>query len=512
VRCAVELQREMSLRNNGVPKERCIEFRIGINLGDIIIEDGDIYGDGVNVAARLEALAEPGGICVSRVVRDQVRDKVDFGFEDLGEQQVKNITRPVHVYRIAEAETTRTKAALPLPDKPSLAVLPFQNMTGDAGQDYFVDGVVEEITTAISRLPWLFVIARNSSFTYKSRAVDVKQVARELGVRYVLEGSVRKAGSRVRITGQLIDTASGAHIWVDRFDGALDDIFELQDQVASSVVGAIEPKLHQYEMERAARKPTESLDAYDLYLRALALAHQYNEQGLREAVVLLRRALAIDPSYALAAALTGWCRTVQKYQFWPVTGDELAEGLELARQAIEGGKEEPDALWMGALALIILAGEGAAAASTVDRALTLNPNSAHAWMARGWVSNAVGQPSAAIEAFEQAMRLSPLDPLGWGFTSGIAFAHAVAQRYEEAIEWADRSLREQPRDTAMIRTKVVLYSQLGRIEEARYWLERLLARQPGLTIAKYKAYASFFQPKLFAVFVEGLRKAGLPEE
>src|SRR6266852_3223458 len=221
VRCAVELQREMSERNAAIPTERRIEFRIGINLGDIIIEEQDIYGDGVNVAARLEALAEPGGICVSRVVRDQVRDKVDFGFEDLGEQQVKNIARPVRVYRIPLAETARRRVPLPLPDKPSLAVLPFQNMTGGAEQDYFVDGIVEEITTAISRLPWLFVIARNSSFTYKGRAVDVKQVARELGVRYVLEGSVRKAGNRVRITGQLIDTITGAHIWADRFDGAL---------------------------------------------------------------------------------------------------------------------------------------------------------------------------------------------------------------------------------------------------------------------------------------------------
>src|SRR5215831_19424197 len=232
VRCGVEVQREMAERNAGAPPETRIEFRIGINLGDVIAEGGDILGDGVNIAARLEALAEPGGICVSRVVRDQVRDKVDFGFEDLGEQHVKNITRPVHVYRIPLAETARTQAPLPLPDKPSLAVLPFQNMTGDGEQDYFVDGIVEEITTAISRLPWLFVIARNSSFTYKGRPIDVKQVARELGVRYVLEGSVRKAANRVRITGELIDTTTGAHVWADRFNGALDDIFQLQDHMA----------------------------------------------------------------------------------------------------------------------------------------------------------------------------------------------------------------------------------------------------------------------------------------
>jgi adenylate cyclase len=257
-------------RERGVPEERRIRFRIGVNLGDVIAEEHDIFGDGVNVAARLEMLAEPGGICVSRVVRDQVRDKLDFGFDDMGERQVKNIARPVHAYRV-RLDPSLHRTPLPLPDKSSLAVLPFQNMTGDTEQDYFVDGIVEEITTAISRLPWLFVIARNSSFTYKGRAVDVKQVARDLGVRYILEGSVRKARNRVRITAQLIDTTTGAHIWADRFDGAMEDIFELQDQVAGSVVGTIEPKLRQSEIKRAVRKPTESLDIYDLYLRALAL-------------------------------------------------------------------------------------------------------------------------------------------------------------------------------------------------------------------------------------------------
>jgi TolB-like protein/class 3 adenylate cyclase len=274
VRCAVEVQREMIARNAGVASEKRIEFRVGIHQGDIIVEDGDIFGDGVNLAARLEGLAEPGGICVSRVVRDEVRDKLDLAFDDLGEQRVKNITRPVRTYRVALGASSRAalpvEAPLPLPDKPSLVVLPFQNMSGDPEQEYFVDGMVEEITTAIARLPWLFVIARNSAFTYKGKPVNVKQVAQELGVRYVLEGSVRKAGNRVRITGQLIDTITGAHIWADRFDGALDDIFDLQDRVASSVAGAIEPKLRQSEIERASRKPTANLTAYDLYLRALA--------------------------------------------------------------------------------------------------------------------------------------------------------------------------------------------------------------------------------------------------
>jgi TolB-like protein/class 3 adenylate cyclase len=332
VRCAVEVQREMIVRNTTVPAERRIEFRMGINLGDIIIEDGDIFGDGVNIAARLEALAEPGGVCLSAAAHEQVRDRLDLAFDDLGEQQVKNISRPVRVYRVTLTHPAATapgsplsriagagaerqwreagegKPALALPDKPSLAVLPFQNLTGDPEQEYFADGIVEEITTAIARLPWLFVIARNSAFTYKGKPVDVKQVAQELGVRYVLEGSVRKAGNRVRITGQLIDTTTGAHIWADRFDGALDDIFELQDQVASSVAGAIEPKLRQSEIERASRKPAANLTAYDLYLRALAQSSRYTEEGVAEAVVLARQALAIDPFYAPAASMVGFCR------------------------------------------------------------------------------------------------------------------------------------------------------------------------------------------------------------
>jgi adenylate cyclase len=512
VRCAVALQRDMALRNDGVAKERRIEFRIGINLGDVIIDEHDIYGDGVNVAARLEALAEPGAICVSRVVRDQVRDKVDFGFEDMGEQQVKNITRPVHVYRIPLAETDRMKAPLPLPDKPSLAVLPFQNMTGDAEQDYFVDGIVEEITTAISRLPWLFVIARNSSFTYKGCAVDVKQVARELGVRYVLEGSVRKAGSRVRITGQLIDTATGAHIWADRFDGALDDIFELQDQVASNVVGAIEPKLRQSEIERAIRKPTESLDAYDLYLRALAQVRKWTAEGQREAIDLLRRALVVDSSYAPAAGLFAWCRVLEGTNR-AVSDEEVAEGVRLARQAIEGGSEDPDALWMGGWGILILAGDRAGGLSAIERALALNPNSALAWNFFGWAQSYHDRLAPAIEALQRAMRLSPLDPQSWVFYGGFAHAHFAAGRHEEAIEWADRALHAQPRMTAVAGIKAAACGHLGRVDEGRDCVRRFRELRPWSTVASARqGWVKIRSPEVLASYLEGLRKAGLPEE
>ena len=485
---------------------------MGINLGDIIKDGRDIFGDGVNVAARLEALAEPGGICVSRVVRDQVRDKLAFSFEDMGEQQVKNIARPVHVYRVLIDKPASAKALLPLPDKPSIAVLPFQNMTGDAEQDYFVDGVVEEIITAISRLPWLFVIARNSSFTYKGRAVDVKQVARELGVRYVLEGSVRKGGNKVRITGQLIDAASGAHIWADRFDGALDDIFELQDQVASGVVGAIEPKLRSAEIERAIRKPTENLGAYDLYLRALAQFWKWTPDGWSEAVDLLRRALDIDPSYATAAGLFAWCRVVEQTRRL-VSAQERDEASRFARLAVEKGNEDPDALWMGGWGMLMLAGEHAAGMSAMERSLALNPNSALASCFFGWAQSYRHQSQRAIEALERARRLSPLDPQPWVFYGGLAHAHFAAGRWGEAIEWADRALHAQPRMTAVVGVKAAACSHLGRAEEARAYVSRYLELRPGSTIGNVGGYVrTAVSPEFRAAYTDGLRKAGMPEE
>jgi adenylate cyclase len=449
VECALGLQQLAAERNTGTPAERRMEWRIGIHLGDVLIEGDDILGDGVNIAARLEGIAEPGGICISDDAYRQVRGKVEAEFADLGEQSLKNIARPMRVYRVGSSSSARqpiSPATLPLPDKPSIAVLPFANMSGDPEQEYFADGMVEEITTAISRLPWLFVIASNSSFTYKGRAVSVKQVARELGVRYVLEGSVRKAGNRVRITGQLIDATTGAHIWADRFDGSLDDIFELQDQVASSVVGAIEPRLRQSEFERVTRKPTESLDAYDLYLRALALRDKHTDESMREAIALLKQALTIDPNYAPAKALIGWSRLHQtSHGRAPLSQADTAEAVAFARQALDAGRDDPDTLWMAAAVLAIFAGEHAVATAAIDRALMLNPNSAHAWMTRGWVyCNNLGKPGPAIEACERAMRLSPLDRHRRNFTTGIARAHLVAGRYEEAVEWAELTLREEP--------------------------------------------------------------------
>jgi len=521
LRCATEWQHEMADRNAGLPHTSRIEFRMGINVGDIVVEDGDIFGDGVNVAARLEGLADPGGICVSARVQEDVAGKLDLTFDDIGEQSLKNIARPVRVYRVRPTTSARTAAVSPfesapilaLPDKPSIAVLPFQNLSGDPDQEYFVDGMVEEITTAISRLPWLFVIARNSSFAYKGKSPDVRQVGRELGVRYVLEGSVRKAGNRVRITGQLIDTMTGAHIWADRFDGALDDIFELQDQVASSVVGAIEPKLRQSEIERAGRKPTESLDAYDLYLRALAQFNKLAAESHSEAVRLAGQSLGIDPSCAPAAALIGYIYVMQVSQGWVrLDPARLAEVRDLAKRAIQDGKVDPDTLWMAAL-VIGFAGDAQTALSVVDRALSLNPNSAHAWMQRGYIQCFLNKPKPAVEAFQRAMRLSPLDRLDYYFFGGLAMAALVDGRYEEAVDWADRSLREEGTFLVALRIKIAACGLLGKSADGHQALARILELQPGLTVASFRAYFSaFFAPEGVAVYAEGLRKAGLPVE
>ncbi len=516
VRCAVEMQREMIARNAAVPARRRIEFRMGINLGDIIIEDGDIFGDGVNIAARLEALAEPGGICLSGAAHEQVRDRLDIAFVDLGEQQVKNITRPVRTYGAVLGASSRAappvSAPLPLPDKPSLAVLPFQNMTGDTEQEYFVDGMVEEITTAIARLPWIFVIARNSAFTYKGKPVDVKRVAQELGVRYVLEGSVRKAGNRVRITGQLIDTTTGAHIWADRFDGALDDIFELQDQVASSVAGAIEPKLRQSEIERASRKPTANLTAYDLYLRALAQSYLLYRRGLCRGGRPCPSGIG-DRSLLRASRSHGrLVSDAQRVHGWGALSDQdISEACRLARQALEAERDDAETIWQAARTLFYLAGEAAMAVAALDRALALNPNAAHAWSYRANIDALRNQPEAAIEASERARRLSPFDPYTFHSAGNIAIAHLSARRFEQAIEWADRALHDQPRTVAAMRVKVAANAHLGHLDEARAELSRMLAIDPKLTIAGFRDLAHFMAPEVLELYITGLRLAGLPE-
>ncbi|MBV8090855.1 MAG: adenylate/guanylate cyclase domain-containing protein [Alphaproteobacteria bacterium] len=492
VRCAVEVQREMAERNADVPPDRRIEFRIGINVGDIIKDGRDIYGDGVNVAARLEALAEPGGICVSRVVRDQVRDKLAFSFEDMGEQRVKNIARPVHVHRIVlgerpaspePAKGASTKSALALPDKPSIAVLAFQNMSGDPEQEYFADGMVEEIITALSRVRWLFVIARNSSFTYKGQAIDVKQVGRELGVRYVLEGSVRKAGGRLRIAAQLIDAISGTHIWADRFDGSLKDVFELQDQVASSVVGAIEPALQAVETARSASRPTNDLTAYDLYLRAWHNVLSYEKGRIDQALDLLERAAARDPGYGPALALAAYCHQQLQISGWAEDHEaNRRTAIDLARRAVQVATDDPAVLGRAALVLGYFGEDIDAALALIDRALALNPSSARAWYWSGILRLYAGRLGLSIEHFNSSLRLSPRDPTPTRGRSlaGIGIAQFLDQRYEEAAATLLASLQELPTYAPTYRFLASCYAHMGRLEEAREIVERLRAFTTGV--------------------------------
>jgi adenylate cyclase len=524
LRCAAEVQCAMAARNAGMPEDRRIDFRIGIHQGDIVVEDGDIFGDGVNVAARLEGLAEAGGICVSARVQEDAAGRLDLAFEDLGEQSLKNIARPVRVYRVRPKAPSRSlprltgqgrAEVLPLPDKPSIAVLPFANMSGDPEQEYFADGMVEEIITALSRIRWLFVIARNSSFAYKGKSPDLRQVGRELGVRYVLEGSVRKGGSRVRITAQLIDAATGMHLWADRFDGSLEDVFDLQDQIATNVAGVIEPTLREAELQRAGRKPTGSLDAYDLYLRAFAEFRKFTEEGASDVIALAKRAIAIDPSYASPAAIVGFCRHMQRLRGWgPVSETDVADGVALARQAIETGKGDPEALWMAGMALATLAFENAAGLSAIERSLALNPNSSLAWMHCGWLNGFANRPVPAAEAFEWSLRLSPLDPGRWSSEGGLGFAHLLAGRNAEAIEWADRALHANPRATFICGCKAAACGYLGRRDEARECIQRLSEFLSGFTtVAGFKKeWEKFCSPGALAIYLDGLRQAGLPEE
>src|SRR6516165_4127778 len=509
----------MGERNAGLPQEKRIEFRIGINAGDLIIDGTDIWGDGVNVAARLEALAKPGGICVSGRVQEDIHGSLEIGFEDIGEQQLKNIARTVRVYRVLLNGATKATPALQSPHRPSIAILPFNNMSGDPEQEYFADGMVEEITTALSRTRWLFVIARNSSFTYKGRPLDVKQVGRELGVRYVLEGGVRKAADRVRITAQLIDVSTGAHLWADRFDGSLENIFELQDQVTACVVGAIAPRLEQAEAERAKHKPTESLDAYDYFLRGIASLHSWTKESNDEALRLFNKAIEIDSDFASAYGMASWCYVRRTGSRWIVDRvQETAETARLARRAAELGWDDAVALAWGGFALAYVVHDVEAGAALIDRALQLNPNLAEAWHFSGWVRIYLGEPEVAIEHLTQAMRLSPLDPLTFVAQMATAFAHFFAGRYDDASSWAEKALATSP---AGLRERPVYHPALliaaasnalaGRLEEALNAIARLRQLNPTSHISNLKNQIPLRRPEDLARYAEGLRKAGLPD-
>jgi adenylate cyclase len=479
LRCATEIQTGMAERATVSPSDRQIEFRIGIHQGDVVVEDGDIFGDGVNVAARLEALAEPGGICVSARVQEDAAGRLDLTFEDMGEQTLKNIARPVRAYRVvmASSGSPHANSSPPLPDKPSIAVLPFANMSGDPEQEYFADGMVEEIITALSRIRWLFVIARNSTFTYKGQAIDVKRVGRELGVRYVLEGSVRKGSGRVRITVQLIDALNGTHLWADRFDGLLEDIFDLQDKVASNVAGVIEPAVQAAETARSARRPTADLTAYDLYLRAYAIFWS-SARRAREALSLMEQAIARDPRYGPALAWAAFCcyRLVQEGRSEDPHADRL-KGNDFARRALEVAGDDPGILVNAAQALAYFGEDIGAMMALVDRALALNPSYARGWHISGTLRMRAGQPDVAIEHVGVALRLSPRARVGSSLLV-IGAAHLFARRFDEAVPKLLLAIQDDPSYAQPLRYLAACYAHMGRLKDAREIIERLRAVAP----------------------------------
>jgi TolB-like protein/Flp pilus assembly protein TadD len=517
VRCAVDIQRGMGERNTGVPQENCIQFRVGINVGDIISDNNDIYGDGVNVAARLEALAEPGGIMVSRNVYDQVRDKLSFGFEDMGEQTVKNIARPIGVHRVSLVESSApisvvgaigaAKAEVSIADRPSIAVLPFANMSGDPEQEYFADGISEDIITGLSKLRWFFVIARNSSFTYKGKAVDIKRVARELGVRYVLEGSVRKGGNRVRITAQLIDAATNNHIWADRYDGDLTDIFALQDEITKKVVAAIEPKLLEAEGIRSQSRSPEDLGAWDMVIQANSLFWRLTTAEREAAIAVLRRAVERYPDYAPAQSMLAFMLLISGYLGWALTESELQQAAGLAARAEELDHSDPWAhLALGYVAFVRR--RTSAAAAEFQRALDLNPNFAAAHGYLGWALAFGGQSEQAIAHLKEAIRMSPHDPQNAIFNVALAAAHYLAGRYTEAVSFGRKAMQQRFGLTNGHRIYVASLAQAGQIDEARAALVRLQELHPENSIAWIERNIPY-TPGPMAKFVEGMRKAGL---
>ncbi|MFB9267260.1 adenylate/guanylate cyclase domain-containing protein [Bradyrhizobium erythrophlei] len=510
LRCAVEIQESIASGRSS------LRLRIGVNLGEVIVRaDGDLFGDGINIAVRLEGIADPGGIVISDKVYNEVEGKLDVGFQDRGEQRLKNISKPVRAYAVRagahRAPTERLGAAPPLPDKPSIAVLPFENMSGDPEQEYFADGMVEDIITALSQFHQLFVIARNSSFTYKGRSIDVKQVGRELGVRYVLEGSVRKAGNRIRITGQLVDAATAGHLWADRFDGGIDDIFDLQDSITTRVVGVIAPKLEQAEIERARRKPTENLDAHDYFLHGMASLYRFTKAANGEALRLFRKAFELDPEFAVAYGMAAFCYLLRKINGWMADqAEEAAEAGRLARRAVDLGRDDAVALALGGRTLARVVGELDVGAAFINRALVLNPNLAAAWHYSGWTRIRLGEPEIAIEHLATAMRLSPLDPFMHAMQTATALAHLYSGRYDEASVWAENALHSNQDYLPALRFAAASNALAGRIEKARKMLTRLRQLEPNRRISNLREVEDF-APYIAGVIEEGLRKAGMPE-
>ncbi|MFK0686772.1 adenylate/guanylate cyclase domain-containing protein [Mesorhizobium sp. IMUNJ 23033] len=511
VTSAMAIQQALAEHEAETPEEERIRFRIGVNLGDVVCEeDGDLYGDGVNIAVRLESIADPGAVVVSGTAYDHLQGKLDGGFTPLGDLRLKNIERPVRAYRVETDASASVTAPPPLPAKPSIAVLPFTNMSGDPDQEYFADGLVEDIITGLSRVNSFFVIARNSSFTYKGRAVDLRQVGRELGVRYVLEGSIRRAGSRVRISGQLVDAISGHHVWTDRFEGDVSDIFDLQDKVTESVVGAVEPRIRLEEIKQARMKPTDYIGAYDLYLRALPRFYSMTREGFADVRRLTNEALSIDPGFTLAKALGAYIRSLSVSQCWHEP-DDIRVAVRMAREVLADARDDPTSLRFAAQVIAYSAKDYETALDTIERSLLLNPNSAQGYTGSGWVNAHSGRPLVAIEHFHRAMRLSPVDPEKGIALSGIAMSYLMLERYEEALAWGERALREMPNYGSSHRVVIMALVKLNRSDEAQAAARRLMEAFPTYTLGLQRQINPW-RDKVFAErYVEALGIAGVPE-
>jgi adenylate cyclase len=513
VNFAIDVQQVINTRNSGVPDENRIVYRIGINIGDIIVDGKDLYGDGVNIAARLEQLAEPGGICIAGNVFKHVQNKVIVDFEDMGEQQLKNIPDAIHAYKVlrsyndVRSASLDTDQPLRIPDKPSIAVLPFDNMSGDPEQEYFADGISEDLITALSRLRWLLVIARNSSFVYKGTALDLRQVSRELGVRYVLEGSVRKAGNRVRVTAQLIDATNGNHIWADKYDREIEDIFTLQDEITQSVTAAIEPKLIAAEGLRSTDRHSQDLDAWGLVARAMSRFWHVTGPDVEAAIDQLKEAVQRYPEYAPAHSMLAFCLVLTGHFGWLPIYEVPQLALESARRAIELDDNDPWAyLAMGYVAFVRRQTDDAA--GHFARATQLNPNFAAAHGYWGYALSFDGRSDEAIERMSLAMRMSPHDRQNSIYMGGMAVAHYLAKRYDEAVMWARKAVQQGPSMTAPHRILCASLAQAGHGEEARRVLERVREMQPYISVEWVERMVPY-TPTQLPHFVEGLKKAGL---
>jgi adenylate cyclase len=513
VRCAVAVQQAMPGRNTGVAADNRIEWRIGINLGDVIVEGDDLYGDGVNIAARIEALADAGGVFVSNTVHDHVRDRLPFVFEDLGEQQVKNIARPVRVYRVrdlgaARNSSTSAQPVLPIPDKPSVAVLPFTNMSGDPEQEFFADGIAEDVITALSRYPSLFVIARNSCFTYKGRAVDVKQVGRELGVRYVLEGGLRKAGNRIRVTAQLVEAETGKHVWAERYDRDLADIFSLQDEITEAVTIAIAPAIADAEQQRALRKPPQSLDAWAAYQRGLWHLSKFTATDNSVAQRFFQQGIDLDPTFAGGYRGLGAAHFYAAAAFHTRGLLEVQKSMEaLARRAVAlDGSDAEARSWLGLT--LLTSGDYEGALAETERALAMSPNMASA---HGWLGNTLiwsGRPKEGLAGFRSYLRLDPRDPSIAVLSMQMAPGHYFCREYEAAVETAKRVIRSYPDFPLSYRWLAAALGQAGRIEEAGEALKNAIAVLPASFDMYVRRRPPWFRPEDHAHMLEGLRKAG----